>query len=199
MGDETPATGMSPAEFQAVTAAVISFARQRTFTYFEIPEDADAYKVVFVALLPLLERLALDERKVLVFASTQGIMEAGARNALGRLLVFCELLQFLTWGDLMLFFRDRPQMMQNAIIIGDLDFHADPAYGQSVTSSDGSARRDDICGFVRNLARGRSVKTFAFHRIGRLSPFGIKSDSETSTEQPAKTKGFFARLWGAKE
>src|ERR1700676_840018 len=111
MSDETPAPGMTPAEFRAVTMAVMSFVRQRTFTYVEIPEDVDAYKVVFIALLPLFEQRALDEREAMLFASTQGIMEAGAQNALSRLNVYCELLQFLTWGDLMLFFTGKPQMM----------------------------------------------------------------------------------------
>lgn len=172
--DGTLVTGFVPEEELALMEFIGAFSRQRRSggrlaTWVEFPAEVNAYKTILLGWWGLLEADAEATQKTLLWVTTTGAMEAKAQMhvvSLGLLRPF----DCVTWGDLVTLARDKPALLSQVIILGDVDFEPGNSV-QRLLNSDGSIGHDEVLAGVRRLAGSPQVDMVLFHRAGWVAGF----------------------------
>lgn len=165
--DGTLVAGLSPEEDSAIMEFIGAFSRQRRgggrlATFMELPVEANPYTTIMLGWWGLLAADADATNKTLLWVATTGAMQAKAEMhavSLGHL----QPVQYTTWGDLVWIMRDKPALLGQVIIVGDVDF--EPGNNvQSLSSGDGSIQHGEVMAGVRRLASDPKLDLVLFHR-----------------------------------
>lgn len=173
LADQTPVTELSESEYGLLTGFLSDAVEPRNRTCFravyELPPDANPYVVAFLLWLGYLEGIAAESGRAPIFAAPA---TAGAYLNWLSLSVL-KPVEFVCWGDIANIRKHKPEMLDGAIIIGDLDHHKDPKQRSSLSSGDGMISADETAAAIAALARSGRTSMILFHRAGALSAFNL--------------------------
>jgi hypothetical protein len=183
LSDGKPVTGPSPAERVLMMEFMADCVKQRGQPEFlgcyELGEEVNPYVTYLLCLRPLIEAMAADKGKTVVFAATSGVMDAKAQLNYMSLMVLAPI-QFVAWGDLAELDRipsssDRSvPSLSRMFIIGDVDFEPENKL-QQMRSSDGIVAHEETLGRVSYWARRANMDMLLFHCKGWVSAIDLGS------------------------
>jgi hypothetical protein len=160
--------------------------------YYELPTGANPYVVAFLAWLGYIEGLAAERGRPPIFAAPS---TAGAQLNFISLSVLKQV-EFVAWGDIAKICKIKPELLDGAIIIGDLDHHKDPNQRTTLSSGDGMISADQTATAITALARSGRTSMVLFHRADGLSAFNLPAitaalATPASAASGAKNSGCF--------
>jgi len=147
---------------------------RRLIQEWTFPEDAGVYEEVFLGRWPLIAAHAAARGRELVWATTTGAMLSKARNEWRRLMLVQSMPEFVTWGDLLRVYKQKPSILRELVIVGDVDFEqGNPV--RRMLSGDGSLQHREIVLFIQQLARESDRDMILLHREGWHEAFDYRA------------------------